>query len=147
MGGGLFFRWGASFLSWGCAPWGEGIDFDGGVEKNLRMQEKGGKLPPTPPPHAPHYGKPCCTRIKWMNPNFHNQRQDAIYFDVYLHKKNILHFNFFLDTVKECYEFIWVLWAFLAMPIPQLLSGDISNILQTCYLGYSEHSLPGPPKK
>ena len=146
MEGCFTFQWGEGCFSdggitfkLGVLPMGRGIDFDGRVEKNLRMQERGGNLPPHPP-HAPHYGKPCCTRIKWMNLNFHNQRQDAIYFDLYLHTKYILHFNFFLDILKGCYKFIWVLWAFLAMPTPQLLSGDISNILQTCYLGYSEHA-------
>ena len=64
-----------------------------------------------------------------MIPNFHFQRQDAVYFDIYLHAKNLLHFNFFLEILKGCYKFIWVLWAFLAMLIPQILSGDISNIL------------------
>ena len=47
-GGGVFFKWGASFLSGGGgAPWG-GINFDmGGFEKNCRMW---GRAPPPPCP-------------------------------------------------------------------------------------------------
>ena len=53
-GRGLFLRWGASFLSGGCAPWA-GIGFDGGgVQKNWR-----GPPPPPSPPCLSHYGKPC----------------------------------------------------------------------------------------
>ena len=49
-GGGLFFRWGASFLSGWCGPWGASVLMGGGaVKKNCRMGD-----PPTP-----HYGKPC----------------------------------------------------------------------------------------
>ena len=38
---GGFFKWGASFLSSGCTPWGQGIGFDGvrGFDKNHRMGE------------------------------------------------------------------------------------------------------------
>ena len=32
--GGLFFRWGSSFLSWGCAQW-EGMGFDGVFWKKI----------------------------------------------------------------------------------------------------------------
>ena len=51
-GRGLFLRWGASFLSGGCAPWA-GIGFDGGgVQKNCRRH-------PLLPPHAfPTMGNP-----------------------------------------------------------------------------------------
>ena len=40
------FRWGASFLSGGCAPWGEHRFWWGGFKKNYRME---GGAPPMPP--------------------------------------------------------------------------------------------------
>lgn len=48
---GLFFRWGASVLSGGCAPWGVLVLMGEVFEKNSKMGEV--------PHHAsPHYGKP-----------------------------------------------------------------------------------------
>ena len=88
-----------------------------GFEKNCRKLGGGRGTCP----FASHYEKPCCTGIKWMIPKFQYQRQDAIYFDVYLHAKNLLHFSFFLHIFF------------------------LHTYLPTCYLsGYFGHSWPCP---